>query len=84
MIKSSNGEKFAICVFAFVINEAVKPTGNSIIYARVEGVPLYYMTQSYLIARTIVNRNIFNIAKAMNTPDIIAMSGKNACIAPVT
>lgn len=37
MIKRSNGEKFAICVFAFAVRSVTKPTGNSIIDGGAEG-----------------------------------------------
>jgi len=78
IIKRSNGEKFEICSFAFAINDVVNPVGNSIITARQRACPECYYSINYLIALAIVNRSILTIANAMNTPEITAISGKNA------
>lgn len=84
IIKRSNGEKFAICSFAFVTKSVVKFTGNSIIECGFEGKTHYCDSIPRYFIFIMNKRSWFAIPNAKNVPAIVAIRGKKATIALVT
>lgn len=84
-IMRSNGEKFAICVFAFATRSPTNPDGSSIIMLGPRGSPnIWPLPLYFLITRPMKKRRRSAIAKATNTPITAARSGTNAVIAEPT